>query len=235
MTRLSTTDSGTPRRTAPGPGGQAIRARRWSCRRPAGRGRPKASARVPGTVDVGYHAAVTLPLAADRGGTARLVDRTGHPRPVRKALGAPTEQGQGVPGSCVRGDSRDGVAIQVLGLRKRYREFEAVRELDPTVWAGEILAFLGPTAQAKPRPWKCWRAAGTMTAVMPLSLAATPRTRRRAGRPGGRDPAGIRTRTRPAAEVPRNRGGPGPRGLCTGFLAAVAGRPLLDASVCLCT
>jgi ABC-2 type transport system ATP-binding protein len=40
-------------------------------------------------------------------------------------------------------------AIQVRGLRKRYRDVEAVRGIDLTVHTGEIFAFLGPNGAGK--------------------------------------------------------------------------------------
>jgi ABC-2 type transport system ATP-binding protein len=41
------------------------------------------------------------------------------------------------------------VAIRVRGLRKRYRDVEAVRGIDLTVRTGEIFAFLGPNGAGK--------------------------------------------------------------------------------------
>jgi len=44
---------------------------------------------------------------------------------------------------------RGDVAIRVRGLRKRYRDIEAVRGIDLTIRAGEIFAFLGPNGAGK--------------------------------------------------------------------------------------
>jgi ABC-2 type transport system ATP-binding protein len=50
-----------------------------------------------------------------------------------------------VPG----GTGDGGVAIRVRGLRKLYRDVEAVRGIDLTVRTGEIFAFLGPNGAGK--------------------------------------------------------------------------------------
>ena len=47
------------------------------------------------------------------------------------------------------GASEGGVAIRVRGLRKRYGDVEAVREIDLTVRTGETFAFLGPNGAGK--------------------------------------------------------------------------------------
>ena len=44
---------------------------------------------------------------------------------------------------------KDDVAIRVRGLRKRYRDIEAVRGIDLIVRTGEIFAFLGPNGAGK--------------------------------------------------------------------------------------
>jgi ABC-2 type transport system ATP-binding protein len=50
-----------------------------------------------------------------------------------------------VPG----GTGEGGTAIRVRGLRKLYRDVEAVRGIDLTVRTGEIFAFLGPNGAGK--------------------------------------------------------------------------------------
>jgi ABC-2 type transport system ATP-binding protein len=47
------------------------------------------------------------------------------------------------------GAGNGGVAIRVRGLRKLYRDVEAVRGIDLTVRTGEIFAFLGPNGAGK--------------------------------------------------------------------------------------
>jgi ABC-2 type transport system ATP-binding protein len=47
------------------------------------------------------------------------------------------------------GTGNGGVAIRVRGLRKLYRDVEAVRGIDLTVRTGEIFAFLGPNGAGK--------------------------------------------------------------------------------------
>jgi ABC-2 type transport system ATP-binding protein len=47
------------------------------------------------------------------------------------------------------GASEGDAAIRVRGLRKRYRDIEAVRGIDLTVRTGEIFAFLGPNGAGK--------------------------------------------------------------------------------------
>ena len=54
-----------------------------------------------------------------------------------------------VQGPAMPGGGGGGVAIRVRGLRKRYRDVEAVRGIDLTVRTGEIFAFLGPNGAGK--------------------------------------------------------------------------------------
>jgi ABC-2 type transport system ATP-binding protein len=65
-------------------------------------------------------------------------------------MGTPAGHDLGVadarPAGCRRGGD---AAIRVRGLRKRYRDIEAVRGIDLTVRAGEIFAFLGPNGAGK--------------------------------------------------------------------------------------
>ena len=72
--------------------------------------------------------------------------------------------------------------IRLSGLRKSYGDFEAVRGIDLEVRRGEIFAFLGPTAPARPPRSRSSRATGSATPARSRCSGSTRRTPTRAWR-----------------------------------------------------